>query len=571
MSGIGRVFKKAIEIKEAGKFAFDDFNLYTPSYDAPASFIAAPVIENGITIAVLIFQMPVDKITDLMGQRDGLGETGETYLVGPDRLMRSNAFHDEENRNIVASFKDPSKGNITTEAADAALKGETGAAIISNYYGSESLSAYTPIDILGVKWALFAEINKSEAFDARNNMLLLSAIIALIATILIALAGFIIALGIAKPVALMTETMGALAEGNTDMEVPAQSRKDEIGKMAAAVQVFRENAIRAKEMDAEKAKMDEERIEMESKQQRLREEQNQQREERLLKDKQAEEDRQHMLKKMADDFQSSVGQVVHSVSTAAQKMQTHAQTLSDTAKETATQTEAVTVAYDGASGNVDSVAGAAVELSASITEISRQITETSRETQEAVTKANKSQAKVQELVSSATRIGEIVSLITDIAQQTNLLALNATIEAASAGDAGKGFAVVAAEVKNLATQTAQATDEISQQISHIQSATEETAISIEDIGSSIKTVNESATAVSAAVEEQSASTQEIARNVDTTAERMKDVSSIISEVKIACNKTGDVANDILSGASDLNVQASGLQGEEDRFLKQIRG
>lgn len=348
--------------------------------------------------------------------------------------------------------------------------------------------------------------------------------------------------GITGPVASMTGAMSELANGDLSVEVPERGRRDEIGEMSDAVQMFKDNAIRVKQMEAEHAELE----------------------------KQAESERCSMMLKMADEFENSVSGVVDSVSSASSNMQVSASTLSATAEQTSKQSAAVAAASEEASGNVQTAASAAEELSSSVSEIARQVSQSTQIAGAAVTEVDNANDKVQGLADAVKQIGEVVALITDIADQTNLLALNATIEAARAGDAGKGFAVVASEVKNLANQTARATEQISAQIGSIQGATEEAVTAIGSIGGTITQMNEIASAIAAAVEEQGAATQEIARNVEQAAAGTGEVSSNITSVNVAAGETGQSAEELLTAATDLSQQSESLKSEVTLFLENIR-
>jgi len=282
------------------------------------------------------------------------------------------------------------------------------------------------------------------------------------------------------------------------------------------------------------------------------------------------EKRQAERMRMAEQFETSVGSVVETVSAAADEMQTTAQSVLVTAEQTSKQSTNVAAAAEEASTNVQTVASAAEELSSSISEISRQVSQSTQIAGAAVAEVEEANEKVQGLAEAAKKIGEVVALITDIADQTNLLALNATIEAARAGEAGKGFAVVASEVKNLANATAKATEEISAQIGGIQRATEDAVQGIDSIGGIINQINEISSAIAAAVEEQGAATQEIARNVEQAAQGTTEVSSSISQVTQAAGETGSSATKILDAAVEMSRQSGTLQGEVEKFLGVIR-
>jgi len=353
---------------------------------------------------------------------------------------------------------------------------------------------------------------------------------------------YVIIRSIIGPVTAMTGAMGELAAGNNAVEVPGVGRKDEVGTMAGAVQIFKENAI------------ERERLEADQEQQKIR----------------AEQEKRDALNKMADDFQAAVGHVIQSVSAAATEMQASAQAMSRTAEQTSSQATTVASASEEAASNVQTVASAAEELSSSINEIARQVSSALSANKDAVSKADRSEQTVQELVTSAQKIGDVVELISDVAEQTNLLALNATIEAARAGDAGKGFAVVASEVKNLANQTARATEEIREQIANIQDVAEGAATSIRDIGKSISIVSDNTTSVSAAVEEQDAATQEIARNVEQAAAGTQEVAANVSLVTQGAAETGSAATQILGAAEELAKQSEVLSAEVSKFLAEVR-
>jgi methyl-accepting chemotaxis protein len=347
--------------------------------------------------------------------------------------------------------------------------------------------------------------------------------------------------GIAGPVVGMTGAMERLAGGDKAVEIPGVERKDEIGQMAATVQVFRDNMIKADQL------AEEQRAEQERK-----------------------EKRQKAIEGYIAQFDATVAAALKTLASASTELQTTANSMSATAEQTQRQSSAVAAASEQATANVQTVASAADELSSSITEINRQVSESTRIAGQAVEEASSTDAKVQRLAEAASKIGDVVALISDIAGQTNLLALNATIEAARAGEAGKGFAVVASEVKSLATQTAKATEEISSLIAAIQGETQDSVESIKAIGKTIGDINHIASTIASAVEQQGAATQEIARNVQQAAAGTSEVATNITGVNEAAAETGAAASQVLASAGDLAKQAETLRSEVDTFLANIR-
>ena len=274
--------------------------------------------------------------------------------------------------------------------------------------------------------------------------------------------------------------------------------------------------------------------------------------------------------KLADSFESAVGEIVDTVSSASTELEASATSLTTTADRTQELTIMVAAASEEASTNVQSVASATEELSSSVNEISRQVQESARIANEAVSQARVTNDRVGELTKAAARIGDVVELINTIAGQTNLLALNATIEAARAGDAGRGFAVVAAEVKALAEQTAKATGDISQQIASIQGATQDSVSAIRDISSTIERLSEISSTIASAVEEQGAATQEISRNVQQAAQGTQQVSANINDVQRGATETGSASAQVLSAAQTLSGDSNRLRSEVGRFLDTVR-
>ena len=362
------------------------------------------------------------------------------------------------------------------------------------------------------------------------------------ALVLLVAVGFGMIWFIVRPLIGLNDAMQSLAAGSHEIAIPSVGQKDEVGDMARTVEVFKTNLM---ETD------------------RLRQEQE-------AAKALSEGERRAALATLADGFEESVKGVVTAVSAASVELQASAETVSETAARASAQSTEVAEATHGALEDVQTVASASAELAASIREIGSQVSRSAAIAGQAAHQAEATGGTVNALSESAQKIGEVVALISQIASQTNLLALNATIEAARAGDAGKGFAVVASEVKNLAAQTARATEEITQQIAAIQSATGAAVGAIKGIGQTIGEINEIATAIAAAVEQQSAATEEISRNVTHAAEGTEQVAQKIGAVTLAAGETGSAAGQVLSAADELSRQSDTLERKVEDFLTQIR-
>jgi methyl-accepting chemotaxis protein len=352
---------------------------------------------------------------------------------------------------------------------------------------------------------------------------------------------WLIGRGISRPIFGLTTAMGQIAEGNLETEIPHAERRDEIGAMANAVQVFRQGLVRARQLTQEQAA-----------------------------EQAAKEERARKLSALNADFEGKIGRMVDALSGAATAMNDTAQRMSHTAEQTKHRAVTVAGAAEEASANVRTVAAAAEQLSASVHEIGTKVGESAAIAGHAVAEAGRTDATVQALSTDVQHIGEVVALIQSIASQTNLLALNATIEAARAGEAGRGFAVVATEVKSLATQTAKATEEIGARIANIEGTTGEAVAAIKAIGATITRMNEIADGVAAAITQQTAATQEIARNVTEAAGGTREVTGNIVTVSEAAEETGQEAQAVLAAAGSLSRQSEELRSVVEHYLEGIR-
>jgi len=347
---------------------------------------------------------------------------------------------------------------------------------------------------------------------------------------------------LSKPIVAITALMRKLADHDLSVNIPWQERRDEIGKMAGAVQVFKENAIRNDELEA-KAIEDE---------------------------KRAKEAQRLFMNQTADTFNADVGQIIETVAAAAVELQATADSMSRLASSASEQTVAVASATEQASGNVHSVASATEELNTSIEEINRQVVHSSEVARNAVGEVTKTKADLKELVDASENISNVLKLISDIADQTNMLALNATIEAARAGDAGRGFAVVANEVKNLSDQTAKATEEITRYVANLQTRTGSAVSQVDAVGKTVTDMEAIIATISSAIEEQTAATREIAFNVEQAATGTTVVSSNIATVSSAVNEAGTASGDVLRAVGMLSENFTTLKGATDHFVSTIR-
>jgi methyl-accepting chemotaxis protein len=472
------------------------------------------------------------------------GKEGYFYAYDMKGMVVAHPSWQREGLNLM-DFKDSDGRYFTREHLELVRKGESG--FVPFRYPRPGMTEPKPKIAYVTEFKPYhrplASVVVLDDIDAMfwsqaRDVAVLSAVILLL---VVGVCAFV-ARGIVNPITSITAAMRKLAEGDTETEIPASDRRDEVGAMVRSVQVFKDNMIEAARLKRE--------------QDGLR--------------AQTEAEKRDVLNRMANEFESGVLASLEGLSQSASGMRVMSQGMSATAEETSRQAATVTAAAQQATANVQTVAVATEELSSSVAEIGRQVTHSTQIVAKAVEEANHTNASVQSLAAAAQKIGDVVNLINDIASQTNLLALNATIEAARAGDVGKGFAVVASEVKTLANQTAKATEDISGEVAAMQTATKDVVQAIGSISATIASIDEIATMIASAVEQQGAATNEIARNVQQAAAGTDQVSQNISGVNLAANETGTAASEVLSSAEELGRQSTKLRNDLDKFLTRIR-
>lgn len=418
-------------------------------------------------------------------------------------------------------------------------------ATVSSMFMNDCQSKYDPISEVLAQTGTAAkakaeEINqKLMATISKSTKVILGFVLA---TIVLGFAiGSVVGRAVANPVKKITGITRRLADGDMNVEIGYDNRRDEVGDMARAIVIFKENMIKNKALEAEQAKEGKNR-----------------------------ERRAQAVESLIGDFQKNSSNVIQAVAESSTQLLANSKAMSANAEQTSKQSLTVASAAEEASTNVQTVASAAEELHSSITEIGRQVSESARLAQTAVKETEKTNATVEGLAQAAQKIGAVIELINNIAGQTNLLALNATIEAARAGDAGKGFAVVAQEVKTLADQTAKATEEISAQVTDMQNVTSNTVTAIKSIATTIVRLNEISTTIASAVEEQTAATNEIARSVEQAATGTRTVSMNIGSVTQAAEQTGQMSSQVLDAGNELAQQGNIMKKEIETFIDRVR-
>lgn len=468
------------------KKAFSDLAPYLPSNNKPASFVGYPVLDaNQKLLFVIAYQLSSDQINHIMQIRDGMGKTGETYLVGQDKLMRSDSYEDPTAHSILTSFANPEKGKVDTQASREALAGNSGEAIIKDYRKIDVLSSYTPVKIEETTWALIVEIDKKEAFESitslRNSVLS----IAVIGFFIILTISLLMTRSLVKPILSGTKFAKKIAEGDFTETIKID-QKDEIGMLTLSLNemvgklggMVKEITLGVETLSSSSTEL------------------------------------------------STISQQMSSASEATAKK---SNTVAVATEEMSANLTAVAAATEQTSKNIGSVAAAVEEMNTTISEIAKSAEKARSITQSAVSKVQEASATVNQLGIAAKEIGKVTESITEISQQTNLLALNATIEAARAGEAGSGFAVVATEIKELARQAAKATEEIKTRVLGIQNSTQGTVQQIEQISQVINGINETVNVIAAAVEQQSSTSGEIADNISQIAMGIKEVTENVSQ------------------------------------------
>ncbi|MBF0620362.1 MAG: methyl-accepting chemotaxis protein [Magnetococcales bacterium] len=560
-SNLGQLVKQVIKTK---KFGFADFTPYAPSENAPAAFIAEPMIHHGEVELIVALQLPLEGINEVMQAREGMGETGETYLVGSDKLMRSDSFLDPEGHTVNASFAGTvEKNGVDTEASRAAINNETDARIVTNYNGHPVLSAFTPVHVYGTQWALLAEIDEAEVLAPIHNLFTVVAVLVTIVVVVLLILAMIVAKSFTKPLMEGVDLAKALAKGQLTRRIHLD-RADEFGSLAEALNTMAQslsNIIvdirnKANQLDhaSEELKSVSSEMTVNSEALGTQAQQVAAASEELSANMEA-------VAHSTEEMNGNVGLVSGSaeqmsgdmttISAAAEEANVNLATVASATEEATTNISYVNEASQRSGHNVSRVTSSVDQISASVNEVRGRCNSAANESTQAANSANSAYDVMDKLRVSAQEIGNVVEVINNIAEQTNMLALNASIESAGAGEAGKGFAVVANEVKDLARQTGEATQMISKQIDAIQDNTRAAGDATQQVTEIIARLQNANNEILIAVEEQNSAISEIAQSMNEVNQETNEVSLRVGEATAGTQEVARSVQEISAGINEV--------------------
>ena len=535
-TNLAKVLKEIVAdaaAKDPQQSYFVDFGYYPAAEGKGAAFVASPIFRRGSLAGILVTQLPQERMDALLNAPQGLGRTGEILLVGSDGLRRSNSRFSDEPM-VMAE-------QVQAEVIATALEtGEVQNTITSEYGGVSKQLTVMPFEVSGIQLALVAAQEMAEVRESLEGMRNMMVIVSVVALLLVSAVAVFASNKITRRISNLTDRMRLLADGDTSIRLQDLVSGDELGNMAGAVRVFRDNAIEQGKLEAESAS-----------------------------EQDARRKRQETLERLISDFESSVARVMDTITQSSHTMTDAANNLIHIASHSENQAVDAADSSSQASESVQAVAEAVSQMNHAITEIRIQVGKSTEIVSSASQTASNTHGKISHLAHAAEKIGTVISLIQEIAEQTNLLALNATIEAARAGEAGKGFAVVASEVKSLANQTAKATEEIGLQVAAIQQSTKEAVDAISTITNVMGQVNEITSHIAAAVEEQGATAESISDSANRAADGTMNVVNNIEGLSDAIGETSKSAGTVKDSISSLKAETDNMQQEIKTFLSKV--